>query len=81
MAGANDWLDTLVGGAVDIAGRAVDYSGQVSVARATAGAREADTTPVPTTSVLQTAPITMPVEWLVIGGLVIVGVVWAIKSH
>lgn len=81
MAGANDWLDTLTTGAVGIAGRAVDYAGQASVVRATAGAREADMTPVPTTSVLQSAPITLPVEWLVIGGLVIVGVVWAIKSH
>lgn len=72
MAGAFDWLDSLVNQVGTVAGKAVDAAANIA-SNATAGAT-ADKTPVGGTSPLQTAVAGTPVWVWAAGAVVLLGV-------
>jgi len=71
---ALSFLDNVVNTAGNLAGKAIDYAGQAKVAKATAGARDDDQTPVSTTSAIQNAAVGgVPVVWIGVGLAALVG--------
>lgn len=86
MAGAFDWLDTLTSQIGDVAGRAVDAAGAVATAKIEAEQRRAtiaDTSPVPSTSPIQTARPGMVLNpvWIGVGLVAAVGLVLFLRGR
>jgi hypothetical protein len=78
MAGVFDWLDTLTSTAGDLAGKAVTAAASVANTSTTAAA-QTDQTYIASTSPIQTAiPGGSYLPWM-LGGLVLVGLVWFVS--